>query len=82
MAPEQLNGEINKIEYTYKVDNWALGCIIYELCTLHQCFSSFDNLLEARYAPIDAKFHGFFIQELINSLLKKESSERADIKDI
>ena len=82
MAPEQLNGEISKIEYTYKVDNWALGCIIYELCTLHKCFSSFDNLLEARYAPIDAKFHGFFIQELINSLLKKESSKRADIKDI
>ncbi len=25
-------------KYTNKIDIWALGCIIYELCTLNFCF--------------------------------------------
>ena len=39
MAPEIIDGE----KYNYKVDSWALGCIIYELCTLNYCF--FPNQL-------------------------------------
>ena len=30
--------------YTYTSDVWALGCILYELCTLKHAFSS-ENLL-------------------------------------
>ena len=36
MAPEILKWE----KYSNKVDIWALGCIIYELCTLNICFES------------------------------------------
>ena len=36
MAPEIINGQ----KYNNKVDIWALGCIIYELCTLNYCFES------------------------------------------
>ena len=41
MAPELLNGQ----KYDNKVDIWALGCIIYELFTLEQCFDFNDNNL-------------------------------------
>ena len=30
MSPEIIKGE----KYNNKIDIWALGCIIYELCTL------------------------------------------------
>ena len=45
MAPEILNGE----KYNYKVDIWALGCIIHELCKLDFCFDnkSFSGLINA-----------------------------------
>jgi len=36
MAPEIISGK----KYNNKVDIWALGCIIYELCTLEVCFQS------------------------------------------
>ena len=36
MAPEIINGQ----KYNTKVDIWALGCIIHELCTLNYCFLS------------------------------------------
>ena len=36
MAPEIIKGE----KYNNKIDIWALGCIIYELCTLNICFDA------------------------------------------
>jgi NIMA (never in mitosis gene a)-related kinase len=40
LAPEACQSE----PYTTKSDIWALGCVIYELCTLQQPFKA-DNLL-------------------------------------
>lgn len=40
LAPEACQSE----PYTTKSDIWALGCVIYELCTLTQPFQA-DNLL-------------------------------------
>lgn len=40
MAPEACQSE----PYTSKSDVWALGCILYELCTLKKAFEA-DNLL-------------------------------------
>lgn len=37
-APEIWNGQ----KYDYKCDIWALGCIIYELCTLMPPFTAKD----------------------------------------
>ena len=34
--------------YTFKSDVWALGCVLYELCTLKHAFSA-DNLLGLVY---------------------------------
>ena len=40
MAPEACQSE----PYTSKSDVWALGCILYELCSLKKAFEA-DNLL-------------------------------------
>ena len=36
MPPELINSQ----KYSNKIDIWALGCIIYELCTLNMCFDA------------------------------------------
>ena len=83
-APEIYNGE----KYTNKVDIWALGCIIYELCTLDYCFSC-NNLIELMkkissgcHGIIDTKYYNDYLQNLIDLSLKKNYRERASIEDI
>ena len=84
MAPEMINGD----KYTNKVDIWALGCIIYELCTLDYCFS--DNIIpniinkinSGKHGIIDTKYYSDRLQNLIDLSLKKNYRERASIEDI
>ena len=84
MAPEMINGD----KYTNKVDIWALGCIIYELCTLDYCFS--DNIIPniinkintGKHGIIDTKYYSDRLQNLIDLSLKKNYRERASIEDI
>ena len=85
MAPEIYNGE----KYTNKVDIWALGCIIYELCTLDYCFSDNNNPIElinkissGCHGIIDTKYYNDYLQNLIDLSLKKNYRERASIEDI
>jgi NIMA (never in mitosis gene a)-related kinase len=48
-TPHYLSPEVCKSEpYTSKSDVWALGCILYELCTLKKAFAG-DNLLGLVY---------------------------------
>ena len=60
MAPEIIKGE----KYNTKVDIWALGCIIHELCTLNYCFNGsslsalMNRILECKYEKIDSKNYG------------------------
>ena len=84
MAPEMYNSE----KYTNKVDIWALGCIIHELCTLDYCFSG-NNLFELMkkissgcHGIIDTKYYNDYLQNLIDLSLKKNYRERASIEDI
>ena len=85
MAPEIYNGE----KYTNKVDIWALGCIIHELCTLDYCFSDNNNPIElinkissGCHGIIDTKYYNDYLQKLIDLSLKKNYRERASIEDI
>lgn len=43
MAPEIIKGE----KYNQKVDIWALGCFLYELCKLEKCFQSINLLIDS-----------------------------------
>ena len=53
MAPERHRGE----RYHHKVDVWALGCIIYELCTLKYTFTNVPDILVGQYDPIPSGLH-------------------------
>ena len=83
MAPEFLKGN-----YNYKVDNWSLGCIIHELCTLKLCFNganfiSVANAInKAKPERINKSFYGEFLQNIIDSLLQKDFTKRAEVGDI
>jgi NIMA (never in mitosis gene a)-related kinase len=63
---------------------WALGCVLYELCTLKHAFSA-DNLLglvykivQDKYEPIPSSYSKE-LNNLINALLNKNASERPSV---
>lgn len=51
MSPEVCQNQ----PYTFKSDVWALGCVLYELCTLKHAFSA-DNLLGLVYKIVQDKY--------------------------
>jgi NIMA (never in mitosis gene a)-related kinase 1/4/5 len=50
MSPEVCESK----PYTYKSDVWALGCVLYELCTLKHAFEA-NNLLGLVYKIVKDK---------------------------
>ena len=83
-APEIINGQ----KYNNKVDLWALGCIIYELCTLEICFECefvlglCNKIMKGEHGKINKKIYKLELQNLIDLLLKKNYKERPDIKEV
>ena len=83
MSPEQIRHQ----PYGLKVDIWALGCVIYNMCTFEAPFAG-DNLitlghnianstpksLPPRYSPS--------LQNFVSQLLEKDQNLRPKIKDI
>ena len=73
--------------YNNKSDIWAMGCILYELCTLKHAFdaNSLSNLaskiIRGRYPPIDRKYSSG-TRELIKSMLAPKPSQRPLIHDV
>jgi NIMA (never in mitosis gene a)-related kinase len=66
---------------------WALGCILYELCTLKQAFSS-QNLLglvfkivQGKQDPIPEEYSPQ-LRELCSMLLDKDETKRPPVIDI
>ncbi len=81
MAPEIIKGE----KYNNKIDIWALGCIIYELCTLNICFDSpsilqlCNKILNQSYEQLNNNKE---LSCLLDLLLKKNYKERPDIEQV
>lgn len=74
MSPELCQNQ----PYSYKSDVWALGCVLYELCTLKHAFSA-DNLLGLVYKIVQDKqppipdCYSSELSDLINALLNKNA---------
>ena len=64
-TPYYMSPEVcENVPYSYKSDVWALGCVLYELCTLKHAFSA-NNLLGLVYKIVQEK------QEPIPSIYSK-----------
>ena len=83
MSPEVVENQ----PYSYKSDIWALGCVLYELCTLGRAFKA-DNLLglvvkivKEEQDPIPS-IYSAEMRMLVESLLRKKSSDRPTLEII
>lgn len=83
MSPEVCESK----PYSYKSDIWALGCILYELCTRKHAFDSTNllglvfQIVQGKYPPVDKKAgYSTELLELIDSLLCVDPSKRPDIR--
>jgi NIMA (never in mitosis gene a)-related kinase len=83
MSPEVCQNK----PYTYKSDIWALGCILYELCTLQHAFNA-ENLLglvfkivQDKQEPIPSHYSDE-MKNLVSLLLNKNDKERPNSLEI
>ncbi|CAC5418372.1 NEK1_4_5 [Mytilus coruscus] len=81
-TPFYLSPEIcQKKPYNHKSDMWALGCVLYEMCTLHVPFNAkdFDSLvmkiMTGQFEPLPSHF-GTTIRYLCTRLLDKDPDKR------
>ena len=82
-APEILENK----NYDNKVDIWALGCIIYELCALKKCFNSRNEIINKIksqikfYGRIDLNYYNKDLQDIIYKLLEPNPEKRPNIEE-
>lgn len=83
MSPEVCQNK----PYTYKSDIWALGCILYELCTLKHAFNA-ENLLGLVFKIVQDKqdpipnHYSEDMKSLVALLLNKNDKERPNALEI
>ena len=75
------NNEINKkSEYDTRADIWSFGCIIYELCTLNQCFNVIKVISKSyNYPKLETKKE---FQIIIDKLLIIDPEKRPNINQV
>jgi serine/threonine protein kinase len=78
MSPEVCSNQ----PYSFESDMWAVGCIVYEMCTLKRAFHS-NNLLglvfkivQETYEDIPGIYSNTLRTDIVRSLLSKDSTER------
>ena len=88
LSPEVCEGK----PYNSKSDVWALGCILYELCTFKKPFNAFNQaalclkIIEGKFIPIN-KIEGVpkyskNLENMINCMLKRNYMERPLMREI
>lgn len=83
MAPEVCEGK----QYSQRADIWALGCVLYELCTLQHAFQS-NNLLGLVYKIVQEKqpslppHYSADTTRLVDTLLSKDPASRLSAEGI
>lgn len=83
MSPEQ----INESEYNERSDIWSLGCIVYEMATLHPPFQA-ENTLSLALKIKSGQFSRIpnrYSEELMRSIkwmLNVEPNKRPNVEDL
>ena len=83
LSPEQ----VRRLPYGFKVDIWALGCIIYYMAALEAPFlgdnliTLGNNIVQKPTPDIPTKYSNK-LSEVINLLLQKESANRPSASEI
>jgi len=83
MSPEIMASKA----YDYKSDLWALGCILYEVCSLKHAFDARDmnglamKIIRGKFNPIPRDYSKS-LRELVNALLSKNPATRPDLKKV
>ena len=73
----------NDMPYSYKSDLWSIGCVIYELCSLHPPFNGKDldelyiNVCKGKVERIN-KIYSDDLWKMILMLLKVDVNKRVD----
>ena len=83
MAPEI----ILKQPYNWKSDIWALGCVLYKLCTFKTPFEGEDIFQQEQLVLYEThksipNIYTWRLRDMTDWLLKKESDRRPYIEDI
>ena len=72
--------------YDYKCDIWSVGCIIYEMCTLHPPFRGtslselYKNIKNGYYIPISNYSND--IKDIISMMLVIDNKKRASAEEL
>ena len=83
LSPELIDGK----PYNFKSDIWALGVLLYELCTLHHPFDANGfpmlarKIVKGRYTPLPHTFSKD-LRDLVHSLLSVNPQDRPSINAI
>lgn len=82
-APEMVDLYMAK-RLTQSTDVWALGCCLYSLAFLRDCFEEGSNLaiLSRKYKVPEDNPYGEGIVELIDRMLTVDYKERADMSEV
>ncbi|OWR47598.1 serine/threonine-protein kinase Nek8-like [Danaus plexippus] len=84
LAPELCEGK----PYDTKSDIWALGCLLYEMCTHKRAFESetlvglIKAITSGSVHPIDLTIYDRGLQDLIDSMLSILPDKRPTIKEL
>jgi serine/threonine protein kinase len=72
------------IQTNFSTDVWALGCCLYSLAFLQNCFEEGSNLaiLSGNYKIPDDNPYGDDLVELIDRMLTFDSKARADMTEV
>ena len=83
MSPEMYENK----PYTHKSDIWALGCILYELCTLKRAFEGANimalifQIIKSEVKPIP-KMYSKDLKILVKKILNKDPKVRPGMSQI
>lgn len=84
LSPELVNGS----PYDGRSDVWALGCCLYELCTLQHPFDAANQgalifrIMQGSYEPVPAGRYSTELRELVGMLLRRDSKTRPGVSAI